>query len=496
MSGYIDRNCKEVVFFMSKKIFFCAAALCAALLAGCGDSREENSTVKQQNNMLYEDAQGSWQEEFDASLEDGGKVKVSIDAEITKPSSNSVFVTEVAEFGFSQDYKETVLKQIFGEAELYMYDMKSIPQKQLTCYISELSYEADMLEEEIEQASDDEQRARKQFRLDSVKDELEQYRDCIDSAPLDFVSAKDMSGDAFAGYKDGIMFAVYFQNYLNENPKGHYSGIFNSVKPDEVSYPVRNQSIIIEPVDMREAAPKEMKNALIVKPDDMFDFQQSGSIGTEQAIADRFIQNLGLNGARFDYITDGSTGKQTGGCGNIVWTSAGVSSVTEGYYFNYGIALDTENNIKAYEFDAVYNKWGKYADSSNPQYSRRSCMTVYVKDQKVIYAEINNPLEVVSVNQGVEVLSFDIIKDIVRSELADSIQDYTANGIQDGMSVSFQTMCFDYVRVRDGKRGDLYSYVPAWKLFGRNSSSLDWGAENMIIINAIDGTPIYVRDLI
>lgn len=37
---------------MSKKIFFCAAALCAALLAGCGDSREENSTVKQQNNMF------------------------------------------------------------------------------------------------------------------------------------------------------------------------------------------------------------------------------------------------------------------------------------------------------------------------------------------------------------------------------------------------------------------------------------------------------------
>lgn len=481
---------------MRKKIYSCAAALCAVLLAGCGDSVEESSTVKQQNNMLYEDAQGSWQEEFDASLENGGKVKVSIDAEIMKPSSNSVFVTEVAEFGFSQDYKETVLKQIFGETELYLYDMNNIPQKQLSRYIYELSYEADTLEEEIEQASDNEQKARKQFRLDSVKEELEEYRDCIDSAPLDFVPAKDMSGDAFAGYKDGIMFAVYFQNYLNENPKGHYSGIFNTVKPDEVSYPVRNQSIIIEPVDMREAAPNEMKNALRVRPDDMFDFQESGSIGTEQAIADRFIQNLGLNGAGFDYITDGSTGKQTGGCGNIVWMSDGASSVTEGYYFNYGIALDTKNSVKAYEFDAVYNKWGKYADASDPQYSRRSCMTVYVKDQKVIYAEINNPLEVISVNEGVEVLSFDIIKDIVKSELAEDIKNYTANEIQDGMSVSFNTMCFDYVRVRDDKRGDLYSYVPAWKLFGRNDRSLDWGAENMIIINAIDGTPIYVKDLL
>ena len=172
------------------------------------------------------------------------------------------------------------------------------------------------------------------------------------------------------------------------------------------------------------------------------------------------------------------------------------SADIDGYYFNYSIALDTENNVKAYEHDAVYNRWGSYADASNPQYSRRSSMTVYVKGQRVIYAEINNPLEVISINERAEVLSFDIIKDIIRSELSDNIQNYISYEISDGMAVRFQGMQFGYVRLRDEKRGDLYSYVPAWMLYGRNGDTLEWGAENMIIINAIDGTPIYVKDLV
>lgn len=483
---------------MNKKVYVCAAAaLCSAMLAGCGDSQNQRDTVKQpQNNLLYEDAQGVWEEVLDASLENGGKVKVSIDAEITKPSAKSVFVTEVAEFGLSQAYKETVLEQIFGASEIYLYDLKNMPEEQLVHHIADLVYEADTLSDEIERAYDRDTKERKQLKLDAVTKELEEYRNCLDTAPAEFIPAEDMSGDAFAGYWNGIMYAVYFQNYLNENPGGHRSGIFNTVKPDEIAYPVRNQSIIIEPVDMGEVAPESIRHAFKIQPNDMYDFDGPGENSASRGIADRFIQNLGLNGVIYDYIRDADTGKNVGGSGNLIWMSSMASGDIDGYYFNYGIALDTENNVKAYEHDAVYNRWGSYANASDPQYSRRSSMTVYVKDQRVIYAEINNPLEVVSINEKAEVLSFDIIKDIIRSELSDNIQNYISYEISDGMAVRFQGMQFGYVRLRDGKRGDLYSYVPAWMLYGRNGDDLEWGAENMIIINAIDGTPIYVKDLV
>ncbi|MBD5158242.1 MAG: hypothetical protein HDT13_11505 [Butyrivibrio sp.] len=483
---------------MDKKIYVCAAAmLCASVLAGCGDSPNQTDTVKQpQNNLLYEDAQGVWEENFDASLENGGKVKVSIDAEITKPSVKSVCVTEVAEFGLSQEYKETVLEQIFGASEIYLYDLKNMPEEQLVHHIADLVYEADMLSDEIESAYDRDTKERYQLKLDAVTKELEEYRSCLDTAPAEFIPAEDMSGDAFAGYWDGIMYAVYFQNYLNENPGGHRSGIFNTVKPDEIAYPVRNQSIIIEPVDMGEVAPESIRHATKIEPNDMYDFEGPEGNSASQEIADRFIQNLGINGVIYDYIHDDSTGKYVGGSGRLIWRSSMNSADIDGYYFNYSIALDTENNVKAYEHDAVYNRWGDYADASNPQYSRRSSMTVYVKGQRVIYAEINNPLEVISINERAEVLSFDIIKDIIRSELSDNIQNYISYEISDGMAVRFQGMQFGYVRLRDEKRGDLYSYVPAWMLYGRNGDTLEWGAENMIIINAIDGTPIYVKDLV
>ena len=491
---YLQGGC----IFMRKKLYvFASAVLCTAMLAGCGGSPNRRSSVKQpQNNLLYEDAQGRWEEELDASLENGGRVKVSIDAEITKPSVKSAFVTEVAEFGLSQEYKETVLERIFGASEIYLYDIENIPEEQLSHRIDELSFEADRLSDELEQAYDSDTREIRRLELEAVTEELEEYRNCLQTAPSDFIPAEDMSGEAFAGYWNGIMYAVYFQNYLNENPGGHRSGIFNIVKPDKISYPIRNQSIIIEPVDISEVAPESMRHALKIEMNDMFDFDETEGNSAAREIADRFIQNLGLNGVRYDYIMDGDTGRNVGGSGNIMWKSSADSAEIDGYYFNYSIALDTEDNVKAYEHDGVYNKWGNYADASNPQYSRRSFMTVYVKGQKVIYAEINNPLEVVSINETVDVLPFDIIKDIIRSELSDNIQNYTACEVSDGMAVKFDEMLFGYVRIRDDKRGDLYSYVPAWRMYSINSDSLKWGADNIIIINAIDGTPIYVRDLV
>ncbi|MCM1308853.1 MAG: DUF6034 family protein [Butyrivibrio sp.] len=483
---------------MNKKIYMCATAvLSAALLAGCGGKSEQSSADRTQSNLLYSDADESWEEEFDAVLENGGKVRVKIDAEIDKISVKTAVVTEAAEIEISREYKETVLKQIFGESEIYLYDMENIPEEQLRHHIVDLQYEAEVLSEEVELAYEQSEREKKQLELEALTKEIEEYRSCLDTAPEEYIVAEDMTGNAFAGYWNGMMYAVYFQSYLNENPKGHRSFLFNIVKPNEVSYPIRNQSIIIEPVDIREVAPGHMQySAGVVKIYDNFDYERSEGCAAAQEIADRFIRNFGLNEVIYDYTRSDDSGKYMGGSGNLQWITADGYGETDGYYFNYSIALDTEKNIVAHEHDAVYNKWENYADAANPQYSRRSIMTVYVKGESVIYAEINNPLEVVSVNEGVKVLSFDIIKDIIRSELSDNIGNYTAYEAADGTAVSFQTMAFGYVRLRDAERGDLYSYVPAWRLIGRNSNSLEWGAENMLIINAVDGTPINVKDLI
>lgn len=109
-------------------------------LAGCvdsnvnydiaGDTEAEQPRGGKNGVEQFADA-AVWTDEWAVQTSKGNEVNLSIDADITVPAAEQMSVVEVKETVFDKEYKKTMVRQIFGNEEVYYNDISHLTKKEL-----------------------------------------------------------------------------------------------------------------------------------------------------------------------------------------------------------------------------------------------------------------------------------------------------------------------------------------------------------------------------
>lgn len=147
--------------------------------------------------------------------------------------------------------------------------------------------------------------------------------------------------------------------------------------------------------------------------------------------------------------------------------------VKDGYVFHYG------------------QEWETWTSDGEPQVSE---IRVSINDTGIINMVIENPMELVSVTEDVDLLSLESVQRIMRNELMEHTQDYLNYLVEteecEEIMLNYMYMELMFFWMEDTNNKGFYSFIPVWKLSGPEMES-DW---KPVWINAIDGSVINLED--
>lgn len=165
---------------------------------------------------------------------------------------------------------------------------------------------------------------------------------------------------------------------------------------------------------------------------------------------------------------------------------------SDGYIFYFDAGVDTVSftQFGTQQTDRNFRKLKK--ESEEPQYFLKAQIEVYVNDKGVIGMRAYNPVETVSISEGVDLLSLDAVKGIIKDQVTNHYKDFRFKvGVSDsGKYVHFGRLELIYFRIRNKENAGNYSYIPVWRLSGGYDSDYPKYLENPVLINAIDGSVI------
>lgn len=121
-------------------------------------------------------------------------------------------------------------------------------------------------------------------------------------------------------------------------------------------------------------------------------------------------------------------------------------------------------------------------------YDLDDTMTVDVTDSGLIGITMCYPITVEEITEQVELLPVSVVQGIMRQEIVEHTDRYIDNGR--GGSIAFNALELIYFRVKDGDTAGAYSYVPTWRLSRRSEQ----GYDHPVLVNAIDGSVIYLEE--
>ena len=444
--------------------------LVMGMLCGCGEKTVDYSVDTEQpaeaaTGSLAQFAEAEhWIDKWMIPMADGDEFSMSVNAKVTIPDTDAMYVVEVEETALDAEWKQQFLNLFYGGDTFYYHDKAHYPKEELDTLIGYCEDTIAAVESPDYKGDYD---GEKQILLDINKEQIEEYQSYLQNAPDDYVLAEEFDNcNDYLGEVGGILCTVTFPTKGEEGTE-HVVGV-NAYPLDreafgpESDYDYGSMYKIAHPSKISE---------------NTCDISQEEA----RALADDFMGRMGrTNQVCYDES-------------DTVWLRlvqdemgmpTGMEEVTYGYSFTYGtgvgnVAFAQFGNVN--NFDVYYDEidWDNVYDFADKT-------VITVTDEGVVGVDMNCPVTVKTVSQPVEMLSLDTIQSILKDEVVNHGGD---NDDFQGKPYFF-ALDLIYFRVKDDAKEGSYSYVPTWRLSARS----DEFYYHPVLVNAIDGSVIHIQD--
>lgn len=444
--------------------------LVTGLLCGCEGKTVDYSVDTEQpaeaatGSLVQFAEEERWIDKWTIPMTDGNEFSMSVNAEVTVPDTDAMYVVEVEETALDAEWKQQFLKLFYGGDTFYYHDMAHYPKEELDTLIGYCEDTIAAVESPDYQEDYD---GEKQILLDINKEKIEEYQSYRENAPDDYVLAEKFDDcNDYLGEVGGILCTVQFPTKGEEGAE-------------------RVVSVNAYPLD-REA----------FGPESEFDYESMYKEAQPSGISENTC-DISMDEAR-DLANDflGRMGRTNQVCydeSDAVWvrvardeTGRAFASeeVTYGYTFFYGTGV---SNVSFAQFGDV-NSFDVFSDEIDWDnvYDFAEKTVITVTDEGVVGVDMSYPVTVKTVSQPVEMLSLGTIQSILKDEVVNHGGD---NDDFQGKPYFF-ALDLIYFRVKDDAKEGSYSYVPTWRLSARSGEFY----YHPVLVNAIDGSVIHIEE--
>lgn len=447
-----------------------SGCLLAGLLSGCGSKTVDyNMETEQPAETVsggltqFADAE-RWKEKWQVPDGEGSSFTMSVNAEVTVPDVEQMYVAEVEETVMDAQWKADFMNLYYGGESFYYHDLPHYTKEELETHIRWCQENQEAVDDPSYRENYEGER---EVLTEIHQEQMDEYEKYLAGASEDYTVATDLdSCREYLGTVGGLDCYVLF-SALDEKNAGKVVNMTAAPMDTEQFGPETD----FEYVSMyRDRYPTQTG-------------ENTCSLSMEEAreIADDFITRMGRNGQVCQEEAD------------TVWTRvarsrtgvlADTEEVTYGYSFTYGtgvegVAFNQFGNVSEYDCYWEGMDW-------NEIYDFTESTVITVTDEGVVGVEMNFPMTLQSLSQPVELLSLETVQGIMRDEVTEHGAEYPDFQAKP----YFFAMELVYFRVRDDGREGCYSYVPAWRL----SAKADGFFYHPVLVNAIDGSVIHIRE--
>lgn len=449
-------------------------------LAGCGRKEKVDyqilgeemdnlsAEISGQKSQLMQFQEETWKENWEIEDTDGGVIEVTVEAEILLPEVKTMSVITVTAPKFDAEWKERIAKGIFGEEEIFYNDLEHLPRRELEKRCAEYDSRLESNEEAIRE---------------DAKLSVRKLEKLMENASDTYTPVQSYEGDEYLGEIEGISYELNF--YEIEDYMGRDADL---------------QWFDFHAADLASLCPKEYKNAYPYywshpfMTCEQYDKRATNDCELSEAearkLAESFLEELGLE---YPVFTESRP---------LLWCDESMDYMNcnnypaNGYAFSYEYGMD-ELSFPGFEPDSILYENDSYSPDRSGQ-SKYAQATLYVMDQGVIGAYIENPIETTQVSENVTLLPLSSVKEILKEQIREKYPEFyyesNAKTMEDRRKLLFTHLELIYYRVNDGKSDENYSYIPVWRL-GENQVDRSRMEDreyikNPVLINAIDGSEI------
>lgn len=413
----------------------------------------------------------AWQKELTTEIgKKGTTVTFQIEADISVPKAEQMYVLEVEEPEFDAAYKEKIAERVFGSEEIYYNDILHLPKEALEeryAYLEENS--------SAFRSMDDWEEA-----LAACEEAME---NAAEEAKDTYTIVDEFTGNEYLGMRDGIQYELNFVERTNE--RDYYQIVRR-----------RTKEISLVPKNIRQVCPQEFRQSedLYCKPGSFQISDNQCSVSEEEAKkkAQDFVDTLDLDYSVCVYARPLLWCEGYDAITQKVLEIQAQDQVVNGYVFYYDLGIEDVSFVDLGAEESYLSLYNMKKDTEETRYSMEARMEVYVTDAGVIQMKACNPLEITCMSRDVELLSLDTVLDIVEEQLTERAGRFRFNVSRSGEIIRMTGMDLIYFRVRDEKNPGAYSYVPAWRLASveRDDTEHTVKCLETALINAIDGSEI------
>lgn len=407
-----------------------------------------------------------WNDTWSARTTGGASVQVNLMAFIEIPAHKQMSTVEVQRYDFTEENKRKAAEGIFG-GEVYLNDEKHLPKPEIRELLDtwlDIERRQQKALEELKQEEGKEGEIKAlESDLKTDRATVKRYERLMKTAPEDYIRAEgDFTGKEYIGTREGIRYKLDF--VVEE--KGAFC------------------RICIEAHDIEDIYPEELKgktNYYCTGGDIKLESANQCSMDRVAAekTARQFLQKAGFGGLIL-------TGEET-----LQWINGGEGKnqdseamLVDGWRFTFspgaeGVPLSDHVDFFDYSGGITETDTMIYWDK---RFSPDCSISIDVTDRGVIQANLANPVTVISSVPGVKLLPLADIKNVIRNEIGNSAG--LNQRTKKLSSVSYNRLTLGYYRVSDPGHDDLYTYLPAWRLWSNKNGSPSF------VVNAMDGSVI------
>lgn len=410
---------------------------CVLLISGCASkpkkvtdyntdtqAKESAMTTDNEQTDIDEMLKNASPFEFKYQTDDG--IDIKVDAEVTASFDVSASVTEVERLVYTAKEKERIVKSLFDDGNVHIYDIKS------------------------KETTDNE--------------------------------SEDYSQDAFWGSRAGVDFVIEF---LDVNHKAASES--EAVKLENhayVIYPVNQTDVLPEKVSEYEEAEAVLEsNGVQLIDDDTDDreVENKCKYTCEQAkkIAEKLLDNLNLSGYKMTSYENIQWMAGKAGANNMIQSDY---YELNGYVFNFDLPLDGN---ELYPCDRGVGIDGKIIATNISDRLVEVCdgptLCIAVNDNGVMYVQASMLYEIQKNSENISILPLSTIETALENELKTYNRDILQKfGFKDDdkTNIYYDSLMLQYYK-NEKKNSETIYYLPVWRLTGNL---------NDINVNAIDGT--------
>ena len=439
---------------------FCAMLFSCLLLTGCAENPTEDIVVNKNEGKLEQAVQRENKKDSDTSVPekytdqfqaDGGKIEVSVDASVTGLEGNKP-VVRVKPHVITEEEAKQWADVLFEGATAYEPGEKSKTEiEDRILQLKERISDQDKLLEDYGS----------QEEADRIKKELEEE---IKEYEKQYASASDADEKIPYGYYDDLP--------MPTSGDANYEGL-DKTSQLIAQATVNGHQAMVE-VDNREESDYRLNTQWFLYEDEQeWVKEETGTLSKEEAVkqADEIKNQLGMENWQYaEYKTSEAESIQ-----NIMVT----------YTPSY-------ENITAFQGPLIDLK-SEDLYAANYYYSS---LSIGFENGVLTSVELISPMDVVQIeNQNVETMDFEEIyqtfKKQAQAQFTESAfldSDATETGT---IQIEISEITEGLFRIKEKSNTEDFLMVPAWSFSGTlRVDGDDWGKQEFLMINGIDGSVI------